>query len=1020
MRLLYATGTSRRHGPRPRWTADQFDVGPDQLDRALGERIFSRAAPAGAYDLAAVVRGLPAGREPDGIVCAVDGASVSWPSNLAGCRGPRLLLVGDPLATPEGLARVLDYARREPFERVVLVAGTADAAFLQAAGVRRLHAIPGLDCAVADRLAALVRQPGRSATVACPPPHPQRFSALNLALGALHRTGSETCAWNREHAERMEFLGHCDCALVPSEHGELPPEWFEALAAGALLLTNAMPDRIHFPPLPEALWETYASPAELVERIGHLRAHPAEAAARRAAAAAWFDRHLGEAARRALLADLLAAPAQLPEFARPLAIAGPVRFDFGRLAPALPLLPALAAMTARKAVVHAVVADAVPAEIGLVARRLPRVAVATGSAAAGPVDFLAGPITGGPPTRADLLWSPGLDPALAEAAGFVVLPGAGPEVRQRATSATSDRQGREARRHLEAGRYDDARILSQAELGQPAGFADALVTAADVALETAQAGRWTDLVAVLHRLDASDPRLRHLRQRHAARRSLLARRLIAAGWRDVEDGDLESALAQAARVIAGHPRLAAAWRLRAATLARAGRPGEAAAAWQELLRQAPNGADDWLDYGLQLWSLDRRDEARAALRRAAILGPDDTVADRALTLAEAAGGRVDVRPGPARDLLVSMPETNRRHGTGVLLRRFFPDSEAFVTLRSYTNYGGVEEFGGVNLLLAAPELDAAERATRLRRLLEPFTIRRILAVPFAPVDFLHARLVHEFTGAPLCTYVMDDQTVVPGKVPEDVAQALFAASALRLTISPEMQAAYAARFPFPFAVMPPIVTDAAARRTNQWSPAVRPAANAVLVGNVWSDGQLRQLARFVAAAGLTVDWFGREAHPALAKAGLRGQGFLPEAELADRLTTYPFVLVPSGMLDGTEDNEWLTRLSLPSRMVFLLQTQIPVLVLGSTATAAGRFVERLGIGLVLPYAARDARRGIRALGDLAGRRRFLAAAEQAAAAFVLPDAGGWIWRSLAAGRALPAPFDAVYAPVAVAAEAVPA
>ena len=56
MRLLYATGTPRRHGPRPRFATDQIDVGPDQLDRALGEKIFSRAAPAGAYDLAALVR----------------------------------------------------------------------------------------------------------------------------------------------------------------------------------------------------------------------------------------------------------------------------------------------------------------------------------------------------------------------------------------------------------------------------------------------------------------------------------------------------------------------------------------------------------------------------------------------------------------------------------------------------------------------------------------------------------------------------------------------------------------------------------------------------------------------------------------------------------------------------------------------------------------------------------------------------------------------------------------------------
>ncbi len=1016
MRLLYATGTSRRHGPRPRFAADQIDVGPDQLDRALGEKIFSRAAPAGAYDLAAMVRSFPAGAEPAVILCAVDGASVSWPANLAGCRGPRLLLVGDTLAAPDGLARVLDYVRREPFDRVVLVAGTADAAFLHRAGVRTLHAIPGLDCPVTDRLASLVRQSERMPAVACPPPHPQRFSALNLALAALHRADIGSCAWNREHAERMEFLGHSECALVPSEHGELRPEWFEALAAGALLLTNAMPDRGFFSAPADAPWTTYASTAELIEKTQHYRSHPAEAAARRREAAAWFDRQLGETPRRTLLAALVSAPERLPEFAQPLPVSAPVHFDFSPLAAALPLLPALAALAARKAAPRAVVADAAPPEIGALVRRLPRVAVTTGPANAVPVDFAAVPAAAGVYLgRVDLLWAPGLEAAHAASAGLATLAGA-PDCFQRAATAASDRRMREARRHLDAGRYEEARDLSQAELGQPAGFADALVTAADVALETAQAGRWVELVAVLHRLDACDPRLRHLRQRHATKRSLLARRLVAAGWHALEGGDFESAFALADRVIAKYPRQAAALRLRAAAFARAGRPGEAAAAWQELLRQAPNAASDWFDYGLQLWALDRRDGARAALRRGATLRPDDAAIVQAARLADQTGGRVAVTPGPVRDLLVSMPETNRRHGTGVLLRRFFPDSTDFVTLRSFTNYGGVEEFGAVNLLLAAPELNAAERATRLRRLLEPFAIRRILAVPFAPVDFLHARLVREFTGAPLCTYVMDDQNVVAGKVPDAVAQATFAASALRLTISPEMQAAYAAKFPFPFAVMPPIVTDTSARRANRWSPAVRPATHAVLVGNVWSAGQLRQVARFVAAAGLKVDWFGRESHPALVRVGMLGQGFLPESELADRLTTYPFVLVPSGMLDGTEDNEWLTRLSLPSRMVFLLQTQIPMLVLGSADTAAGRFVERLGVGRVRPYGSKDARAIVRGFTQPGPRRFFLENARQQADAFVMPGAGDWIWRSLAAGRALPAPFEAACHPASGTAE----
>jgi hypothetical protein len=85
-----------------------------------------------------------------------------------------------------------------------------------------------------------------------------------------------------------------------------------------------------------------------------------------------------------------------------------------------------------------------------------------------------------------------------------------------------------------------------------------------------------------------------------------------------------------------------------------------------------------------------------------------------------------------------------------------------------------------------------------------------------------------------------------------------------------------------------------------------------------------------------------------------------------------------------------------------------MLVLGSAETAAARFVRQLGLGAVLPYNSPDPRRALRTLTQPPGRDAFLARAADCAEGFVMPGAGEWIWASLAAGRALPAPFDAVY------------
>jgi tetratricopeptide (TPR) repeat protein len=1006
MRLLLAQGTPNRHSPIPRLAAEQVDVGPEQLDREIGGRVFSRRAPAGDYDLAALIERISFEQRPEVVAVAVDGGSTNWPRNVAGFDGPRLLLAGDAIAKPDGLARVLAYVRAEKFDRIVLIGSDADSEFIASATDAPLHWFPGLLSPVRDHVAALVRQERRDPFVACSPANPRRYSNLNLTLAELNRAGIAYGAWGADHSGRMEYLGHSEFAVIPSEHGEWGAELFEALAAGALVLASPSASAARLWP-ERAPFVACASPAEFAVRIAHFRAHPQEADAIRRAAAAWWDENLSEAKRREAF-EAFAFRSEVGAKRPILESSQPVP-DYSALERALPLVPALDALCARKAGPRITNNGTLPLETLAVTSRFPRLQwVASGPAdflvldqlaseggAACPQDASAGLGTLGTTrpnseavSRAELVWRDGT------------------AIRNAAIAASDDRIAK-ARELLELGLHDEALALARRELDQPFNFADALVICADAALESAQWPAWNEFRSVLHKLDAHDPRLRHLETRFALKRGLHARRLLNAGWLACESADVDTALANADRLLGLPAKYPAAMLLRATALLRLGRDDEAVATTLEHLRHAPNVAPAWCDHGLLLWKLGRKDDAHDALRRAHDLDPRDANMAAAHTISNRET-RIEFTRSPDRDLLITMPETSRRHGTGVLLRRFFPQSSDFVTLRSFTNYGGIEEFGSTNLLLSVPHLNDAELATRLKRTLEPWRIRRILCVPFAPADFKHAAIAHNFTGAPLCTYVMDDQNLVPSKVPDALAHALFEVSDLRLTISPEMHSGYAARYPFHFDLMPPIVVDESTRRENCWNPSIRPATHAALVGNVWSEGQLRQVANFVAQSGLKVDWFGREPLTNLAKAGLHGQGFLPEGELADRLTKYPFVLVPGGALDGTEDNEWLTRLSLPSRMVFLLQTQTPMLVLGSAETAAGSFVERLGVGRVLGYDARDARKAVREFARPGVRNKFLENARAHASAFVMPDAGQWIWRSLAAGRAQPAPFDGVF------------
>ncbi len=512
----------------------------------------------------------------------------------------------------------------------------------------------------------------------------------------------------------------------------------------------------------------------------------------------------------------------------------------------------------------------------------------------------------------------------------------------------------------------------------------------------------------------------------------------------------EAALAAHA-LVKKHPRLTEAWRLLRQAVASLGLHREALTAHRQAVNLEPGRVEDMAESARLLLQLERLPEAMNELMRAVRVAPAHiehqeqlaelalrmqlpAVAQSSLDALRASGkaspatdrlqerleklrGTLAADPDVAHDLLVTHVEVCRLHGTGVLLERYLGARGKLVTLRSHSHYEGKTDLPATHLVLEEGGMSAEQEEQAIRQLLAGFKIRRILCIPFYEADARRAVVIQRLTGAPLCAYVMDDQTIYAKGVSVESARQMFEASSLRLVISPEMRAAYEEKFGLGFEIMPPLLTTAAGRQENRWRQKPGGTVHAALVGNVWSAQQFAQLRAFVRSAGLKLDWFGNAKTSWLPtdpkeyeSDGIYARGFLPEAELARKLVDYPFVVVPSGQLDGSESNEWLTRLSLPSRMVFIMgQTMTPMLVIGHEATAASRFVSRFGLGSVVAYDAADPRAALRPLLEKESRQRILANIARCADKFVQPDAGAWLWRSLEAGRALPAPFIELYA-----------
>jgi hypothetical protein len=293
----------------------------------------------------------------------------------------------------------------------------------------------------------------------------------------------------------------------------------------------------------------------------------------------------------------------------------------------------------------------------------------------------------------------------------------------------------------------------------------------------------------------------------------------------------------------------------------------------------------------------------------------------------------------------------------------------------------------------------------------------VLCVPYHPDELISALALKELFGVPLCIYVMDDNNVYAHGIPDELMREALTASALRLAISPEMREEYERKYGLKFWVLPPVVRGDAVQTTPEM-PGGRhfETRTAVMVGSIWSRQWLQQFRQTVRRARLQVHWYGNaqlswlEVTPEeLRQDGIVDCGFIPEAKLTDRVKDYPYALIPSGTLDEQDDRPGIARLSLPTRLPYLLAlTNTPMIVLGNPQTAAARFLEWFGVGLVAPY---DGVRLRQVVDQICRPEQQLAFRRRAAGHSALFSAKGmaeWVWQSLAQGRPCDERFERAF------------
>jgi FkbM family methyltransferase len=208
-------------------------------------------------------------------------------------------------------------------------------------------------------------------------------------------------------------------------------------------------------------------------------------------------------------------------------------------------------------------------------------------------------------------------------------------------------------------------------------------------------------------------------------------------------------------------------------------------------------------------------------------------------------------------------------------------------------------------------------------------------------------------------------------------------------------------------VVPPIVPDDLILRKPSKLNDTGSQQRGILIGNVWDPVWLTRLRETIRDSGYQIDWPCMNPNAMVSdrtlgslKEELAADGiFLIDAlsveELDYELKRRPFAVMPSGTLEAEEETENISRLSLPSRIPYMISSaHLPIVVLGSQETAAARFVERFGLGHCARYEGSQFKKAVESICKHDSQVAIRERARKLAPTFSAANMENWIWDSL--------------------------
>lgn len=307
--VLYIHHTKPDYITPPRYSRSQITAGPfmeSSMQEDGAEGLSARlATPYGEYDLAASLQSLKSAFTPDLVLVRADATGANLPRNLASVAGTKVLMVGDTQHLARPLQRLISYALSEPYDIVLSSHNRQHLHFFIEAGVRNVRWLPNMDadCPIGSEPESGQREASIVVAGQIGRFHPARMRLVDRmrerALPLNHRIAAPAVLANLYRRS----VGALNCSL----NGDVNLRIAEVLCAGGCLITDRLRPQSGLELLYQDRSElyTYGDENEAGDLIEHLLGHPEEALA--TARRGWQKQlsHLGFAAQRRRLWQLV-------------------------------------------------------------------------------------------------------------------------------------------------------------------------------------------------------------------------------------------------------------------------------------------------------------------------------------------------------------------------------------------------------------------------------------------------------------------------------------------------------------------------------------------------------------------------------------------------------------------------------------------------------------------------------------------------------------------------------------------